>query len=325
MQLFNDERMFMSRIQATVAEVTALGPEIKSFKISADDAVFKAAEPGAHIDVFLPNGMFRQYSLWDWAEDGSWCAIGVKGEEKGRGGSAWLHDNLKPGDQIEVGEIRNNFALDESASGYALFAGGIGVTPMVAMARRLKELGKLMQFFYLARNEAAAGFTPILDNLALGSSLLKHFDDRDGLLDIKGHLDGLDAGTQVYFCGPEGLLNAVLSHTEAWASDRVHFERFSGDPTKLDAPTDGFELVLHQSGETLHIPENETILDVLMENGHNPDFGCMDGVCGSCTLSVIEGEVDHRDSTLTPEEHVMDGTMCICVSRAKGSRLVIDL
>ncbi len=315
----------MSRIQATVTEVTALGPEIKSFRLAADGAPFKAAAPGAHIDVFLPNGMIRQYSLWDWAEDGSWCAIGVKGEQKGRGGSAWLHDNLKPGAPLEVGEIRNNFALDESASNYALFAGGIGVTPMVAMARRLKELGKPMQFFYLARNEAAAGFAEILGGLGLGSSLILHFDDRDGLLDIKGHLDGLDVGTQVYFCGPEGLLNAVLAHTEGWSADRVHFERFSGDPTKLNAPTDGFELVLHQSGQTFHIPEDETILDVLMENGLDPDFGCMDGVCGSCTLNVIEGDVDHRDATMTPEEHDAVGTMCICVSRAKGSRLVIDL
>jgi len=315
----------MSRIQATVAEVLPLGPEIKSFKLSTDDFAFRSAAPGAHIDVYLPNGMIRQYSLWDWADDGSWCAIGVKGEEKGRGGSKWLHDNLKPNDQIEVGEIRNNFVLDESAPGYALFAGGIGVTPMVAMARRLKELGKPMQFFYLARNEAAAGFAPILEDLNLGASLHHHFDDRDGLLDIKGHLDGLDAGTQVYFCGPEGLLNAVLSHTENWPSDRVRFERFSGDPTKLNAPTDGFELVLQKSGQTFHIPEDETILDVLMENGLSPDFGCMDGVCGSCTLDVVEGEVDHRDATMTPEEHDADGTMCICVSRAKGSRLVIDL
>lgn len=315
----------MTRLTATVAEVQQLGPEIKSFRFEAPDTPFTNASAGAHVDVYVPNGLLRQYSLWDWADDGSSISVGVKGEPNGGGGSKWLHENLTVGSTIELGDIRNNFKLDEAAKSYLLIAGGIGVTPMVAMGRRALELGKNISFYYLARNAAAAGFTDILSGLGLDDDLHLHHDDKDGLLDIKGLLDSQSADTQVYFCGPEALLSAVLDHTKDWPPERVHFERFSGDPTKLNAPSEGFEVELRQTGETFHIPEDMSILDVLLEKGLNPEFGCMDGVCGSCTTTVIEGEVEHRDATMTAEEHDEEKSMCICVSRAKGDKLVLDL
>ncbi len=314
----------MPTLTATVTEVIPLGAEIKSFRLETSGNHFADATPGAHIDVFVPNGLNRQYSLWDWAEDGAWGAIGVKHEADGRGGSAWLHENLKPGATLEIGAVRNNFKLDEAADGHVLIAGGIGVTPLVPMARRLAALGKSMKLYYLARDAGAAGFTDILRGLGLGDALQCHLDDRDGMFDLKGVLAAMPPGAPVYFCGPEPLLQAVLAATKDWPSDRVHYERFSADPTLADAPAEGFEVVLAKSGKTFHVPDDQSILDVLLDNGLDPDFGCMDGVCGSCTTDVVEGEVDHRDATMTAEEHDDEGTMCICVSRAKGARLVLD-
>lgn len=314
-------------IPATVEAVTPLGTEIKTFRLSASGA-FKDATPGAHVDLFLPNGLNRQYSLCDVDPAGNWGTIGVKHEAQGRGGSAWMHANLNEGDTIEIGEVRNNFALDESAPGYLLVAGGIGVTPMVPMARRLRELGKPFRFLYLARDEAAAGFRPVLAGMGLGDALHTHLDDRDGLFDLKGALSQLPVDHQVYFCGPEGLLSAVLALTDTWPSNRVHYERFSGGDAAAilaAAPKEGFEVELAQTGGTFHIPEDKSILDVLLENGITPPFGCMDGVCGSCTTSVLEGEADHRDLNQPADVHDADGTMCICVSRAKSPKLVLDL
>ncbi len=315
----------MTKLTATVTEVLSLGAEIKSFRLSAPGNHFADAAPGAHVDIFLPNGLNRQYSLWDWAEDGTWGAIGVKNEIGGRGGSTWLHENLTTGATIEIGAVRNNFKLDETADGHVLIAGGIGVTPMVQMARRLAALGKSMKLYYLARDEPAAGFTDILQGLDLGDALSCHVDDRDGIFDVADVLSKMPPNAQVYFCGPEPLLQAVLNSTKDWPAERVHYERFSADPTLSDAPTSGFEVVLAKSGQTFQVRDDLSILDVLIDNGLDPDFGCMDGVCGSCTTGVVEGDVDHRDATMSAEEHDDARTMCICVSRAKGARLVLDM
>ncbi len=315
----------MSTVKGQVAEIVPLGAEIKSFRFAAPAGQpFTGMAPVCHVDVHLPNGLIRQYSLWDWDPAGAWIAVGVKKEPAGRGGSAWLHDNLKTGDSVDLGGIRNNFVLDENAGGYTLIAGGIGVTPMVAMARRLKALGKPFHFYYLARDEKAAGFDPVLKGLGLDGALTAHRDDRDGLFDIKALLSKLPGDTQVYFCGPEGMLQAVLTATEGWPSSRVHFERFVA-AAATDAPKGEFQVVLAKTDRTFEIPADKSILDVLLDAGLTPDFGCMGGVCGACTTSVIEGEVDHHDSVMPAEQHDAEGSICICVSRAKSARLVLDL
>lgn len=313
--------------RATVEAVTPLGSEIKTFKLVAPGA-FTAASAGAHVDLFLPNGLNRQYSLCDFDPAGNWGTIGVKHETQGRGGSDWLHKNLRPGSAIDIGDVRNNFALDETAAGYLLIAGGIGVTPMVPMARRLMALGKPFKFLYLARDAAAAGFTPLLESLGMGAALHVHLDDRDGMYDLQGTLDALPKDHQLYFCGPERLLEATLKLTENWMPNRVHYERFSGgDAAAILAKgtASEFDVELAKTGGTYHIPAHLTILEVLLDNGVTPPFGCMDGVCGSCICGVIEGEVEHRDLNQPGDQHDAEGTMAICVSRAKGSKLVLDL
>lgn len=312
---------------ATVVGITPLGDEIKSFRLSAPGA-FKNATPGAHVDIHLGNGLVRSYSLCDFDPDGNWGVIGVKDEPNGGGGSHWLHTQLRVGQPLEIGEVRNNFALDETAAGYLLIAGGIGVTPMVPMARRVAALGKPMRFVYLARSLASAGFMPVLETLDLGPALTPHIKDRDGRFDLKASLDALPVDHQLYFCGPERLLDDVLAATKDWDPARVHFERFSaGEAAQAlqAAPSAGFDVELARTGATFHVPEDTTILQVLLDNGLTPPFGCMDGVCGSCTCGVIEGEVEHRDLNQTAEEHDAEGSMCICVSRAKSQKLVLDL
>ena len=309
---------------ATVAEIQKLGSEIKTFKLVAPGA-FKNATPGAHIDIFLPNGLTRQYSLCDFDPIGNWGVIGVKNEVSGRGGSAWLHANLEEGASVDIGDVRNNFDLDENAPGYLLIAGGIGVTPMVSMARRLTALGKSFRFVYLCRTKEAAGFLDILKEIVPSEALTVHFDDADGVYDLKGELGRLPAGQQVYFCGPEGMLSAVLDLTRDWPAQLVRFERFSADPAAASQPASGFTVELAQSGGSFEIPDDKSILDVLPDAGLSPEYGCTAGVCGACTCGVIEGEVDHRDSTQTADEHDAGGTMCICVSRAKGAKLVLDI
>ncbi|MDA0997470.1 MAG: PDR/VanB family oxidoreductase [Proteobacteria bacterium] len=316
----------MARITATITAVTELGAEIKSFRFQAPAGQPLAGmAPGCHVDLFLPNGLNRQYSPWDWDPAGAWISVGVKRETSGRGGSAWLHDNLSEGGTIELGDIRNNFPLDEAAEASVLIAGGIGVTPMIAMARRLREKGRRFRFYYLARNAGAAGFTEVLAGLGLGDALTRHLDDRDGLFNIKGLIEGLSQSTQVYFCGPEPMLKAVLNATQDWDQGRVRFERFSGDPIAATAPAAGFTVELARSGRSVFVPADKTILNALLEAGIAAEFGCTEGVCGSCEVGYIEGDIEHLDSTMPAEAHDAAQTLCICVSRAKGDKLILDL
>lgn len=316
----------ISSFQATLTATDDLSEEIRSFTFEARDGTpFTAAVPGAHIDVYLPGELLRQYSLWQWDPAGRWGAVAVKREDAGRGGSAAMH-RLSVGDTVTLVGPRNNFPLTEDAAHSILIAGGIGATPIYAMAARLAALGRPQTVHYLTRSRAHAAFQPAFEALELGDALSCRYDDTHGLTDIGALLDAAPAGTHLYVCGPEPLLNAVLNAAESrFPSERVHFERFSADPSALAGPMEGFEVELAQSGKTLSVPADKTILEVMQEAGVPVDFGCTEGVCGACILDVLEGEVDHRDSVLTPDEQAENSIMCVCVSRAKGGRLVLDI
>tara|TARA_R110000787_G_scaffold284745_1_gene398887 strand:- start:11454 stop:12398 length:945 start_codon:yes stop_codon:yes gene_type:complete len=314
----------MTKTKAIVESVEQLGTEIKSFRLSAPGA-FVSSTPGSHLDLFLPNGLIRQYSIWNWSDDGSWGEIGVKDEPNGRGGSSWLHENLKAGDTIEIGAVRNNFELNDTEDGQVLIAGGVGVTPIVSMARRLKQLGRFFKVFYLARTKEAAGFKNILEGLGLGDQLHCHVDQIDGVFDLNAVLASMNAEQRLYVCGPEPLLSAVLEKTNEWSTSRVLYERFGAAPIEPNGTDGPFEVVLAKSDLSFMIPDGDSILDTLLDNGLDPEHGCADGACGACKTKVLDGTVDHRDSAFTPETHEADGTMCICVSRAIGNRLVLDL
>jgi len=311
---------------AILTSIDRLSDEVCSFTFEAAQGMpFQAAVPGAHIDILLPNEMLRQYSLWKWAPDGRSGSVAVKREDAGRGGSKAMHA-LTIGTQVTLNGPRNNFPLDEGAPHSILLAGGIGATPIYAMAARLCDLGRPVQVHYLTRSQAHAAFQPAFEGLGLGNGLSCHYDDIHGLVDLGGLLDAAPVGSHLYVCGPEPLLQAALNAAAPrLPEDQVHFERFAADPNALEGPSDSFEIVLAKSGRSLRVPADRSILDSLQEAGVAVDFGCTEGVCGACIVDVLAGEVDHRDSVLTSDEQAENSMMCVCVSRAKGKSLTLDL
>lgn len=311
---------------AVLSDITDLSEEVRSFKFEAKlGTPFTISVPGAHLDVYLPGELLRQYSLWQWDPEGRWGSVAVKREDTGRGGSKAMHA-LTVGTEVTLNGPRNNFPLDESGTHSILIAGGIGATPIYAMADRLKSLGKSVEVYYLTRSRGHAAFQDAFEALELGDALSCRYDDQHGLMDLPSLLGGAPTGSHLYVCGPEPLLNAVLGAAEGrLPADHVHFERFSADPTALEGPQDSFEIELAQTGKTLEVPEEKSILDVLLQNDVSVDFGCSEGVCGACILDVLDGDIDHRDSVLTEDEQAENSMMCVCVSRAKGKKLVLDI
>ncbi|MDW3204040.1 MAG: PDR/VanB family oxidoreductase [Alphaproteobacteria bacterium] len=318
--------MIPSPFSAILKETTDLSNEIRSFTFEARDATpFATARAGAHVDVHLPGGLQRQYSLWQWDPEGRWGSVAVKREDTGRGGSRAMHD-LTPGTELQLVGPRNNFTLEEDGPHSILIAGGIGATPIYAMAARLAALGKSQQVHYLTRSRSHAAFQPAFEALGLGNALECRYDDTHGLIDLNGLFGSVPKDSHVYVCGPEPLLAAVLDTGRAHLPDeQVHFERFSANPSALEGPSDSFEVELAQSGKTLSVPADKSILDVLLENRVSVDYSCTEGVCGACIIDVLDGEIDHRDSVLTPDEQADNELMCVCVSRAKGSKLILDI
>lgn len=324
----------MDTLTLQVVEARSLNPLIRQFRLrAADGAVLPGYEAGAHIRVrvTLPDGAtdWRHYSLIDPLAGGAEAPreyrIAVRREADGRGGSRFMHERLQAGETIEVQPPKNDFPLREHAGTAVLIAGGIGVTPLVSMAARRKAAGLPVRLHYAARSRELMAFGDELQAL-LGADLHPHFDaDAGAPLDIAAVLDRCAADEQLYVCGPKVMLDAVLAQTAArgWTRERVHFELFtSGHDHDGDRP---LEVVLAQSGRTLSVPAGQSILDALIEQGCDPIYDCKRGECGVCQCTVLEGEIEHRDYVLSDAEKAAGQLMQICVSRAKGPRLVLDL
>ncbi|WP_368041121.1 PDR/VanB family oxidoreductase [Leisingera sp. ANG59] len=302
----------------------SLGGDIMDFRFELDRGRFIGLEPGAHVDIHLADDLIRQYSIWDWDHNGTWLNVAVKREREGRGGSIAMHA-LEEGCEVEIGEPRNHFPLQEIDSYKVLIAGGIGATPIAAMAQFLANRDREFQVIYLVRSKADAAFHPVFSEMNLEDRYILHCSDDAGMLDLVHLMSTLPAGAQVYSCGPEPMLNALLSAAINLRGGTVHFERFAAASDMDHAPKSGFEVEVSSTGAVYPVTENQTILEVLQENGHHIDVGCAEGLCGSCMVDVLEGEVDHRDSILSPEEQATNEFMCVCVSRAASSRLVLKL
>ena len=280
-------------------------------------------EPGAHLDLQLPGGLSRQYSLSGDPADRSRYRLGVLREDAGRGGSAYVHDTLRPGHHVEVGGPRNHFRLEPAAS-YVFVAGGIGITPILPMLAQATAAGATWTLLYGGRTAASMAFTAEL--AAYGDRVTLWPQDTHGLLDLAGLLGTPRPGTLVYACGPEPLLAAVEDRMRAWPSEALHVERFSAPVVARDpAADDAVEVVLAESGRTLLVPPERSVLEVLLEAGVDVLHDCQEGICGSCEVKVIEGEVDHRDHVLSEPERAANGCMMVCVSRACGKRLVLGV
>jgi ferredoxin-NADP reductase len=273
-------------------------------------------EPGAHVDLLLPGDVVRQYSLCGRPEDTSAYQVAVLREADGRGGSAYVHDSLSPGDRLEVDGPRNHFALVD-AERYLFIAGGIGITPILPMLDRVAATGREWQLVYGGRTRSSMAFTAELARH--GDRVTFRPQDEHGLLDLPSLLADAPSGTAVYCCGPEPLLAAV----EALGPEDLHVERFTPRPD--EGPRTAFEVELAGSGRVLPVPADRSILDVLEEAGMTVLSSCREGTCGTCETGVLGGTPDHRDSVLTEAERLESEVMMLCVSRSCSPRLVLDL
>jgi len=282
---------------------------------------------GAHIDVHLPNGLIRQYSLANPPGERHRYLLGVLREESGRGGSACMSEEVAEGDTLSVSAPRNNFPLEEQAPHSLLLAGGIGVTPLLAMAHRLHALGRSFELHYCTRSPARTAFREELAAAGLAERTHFHFDDGPGAqkLDIAAVLRAAPPGTHLYLCGPPGFMQAVLAAAAHWPGERVHTEYFSADPTLASADDAGFTVRLASTGTEIPVGAGESIVDALARAGVEVPVSCEQGICGTCLTGVIEGMPDHRDAFLTDAEHAANSEMTLCCSRSRTPLLVLDL
>jgi ferredoxin-NADP reductase len=290
---------------------------------SANGAVLPAWQPGAHVDLLLAGGVERQYSLCgDPSDTGSW-RIAVLREPQSRGGSEFIHRRLTPGTEVEVRGPRNHFEL-HPAERYLFIAGGIGITPILPMLDAATAAGSQWSLLYGGRSRASMAFADELVS-RFGDRVSIRPQDQHGLLDVAAYLGPPQPGTRVYCCGPGGLLDAVLDHCDGSGWPEPHIERFEPKPDANSGEDRPFEVVLARSGQTLQVPADVSILDAVRATGMSVLYSCTEGTCGTCETDVLDGVPDHRDSVLTKAEQEAGDTMMICVSRAKGDRLVLDL
>jgi len=311
-------------LSAKLIAKTELSPDIAAFRFALLAGRFTGMEPGAHVDIHLGADLVRQYSLCDWDAAGSWIEVAVKREVGGRGGSLAMHA-LAVGEVLSLGGPRNHFSLQGGTGHATLIAGGIGATPILAMARELIARGADLRVVYLVRSRTEAALHGRFTALGLGDRYRLHCDDAEGLCDISALMRGVPPGGDVYCCGPEPMLNAVLASEHELRGGKVRFERFAAAQDADAAPKGQFEVELASCGTVLPVGPEQSILAVLRDHGLPVEFGCAEGLCGACMTDVLSGEIDHRDGVLTEEEQAGNAFMCICVSRAKSARLVLDL
>jgi ferredoxin-NADP reductase len=278
--------------------------------------------PGAHIDLHLPNGIVRQYSLLEPEPSGETYSIAVKRDPASRGGSRSVHEELRVGQTLTISAPRNNFPLVENASHVILLAGGIGITPIWCMAQRLHKLGRSWALHYACRSRADMAF---LDALAEMGKAHFHFDDENQgkVLDVGSIVAGAPRDAHLYCCGPTPMLQAFEQATASWPRAQVHVEYFT--PKPQPAKKGGFVVELARSGQEFVIPEGESILQVLLNAGVDVDYSCELGICGACEQRVLAGTPEHRDAILSEEEQAANTRVMICCAGCKSERLVLDL
>lgn len=278
---------------------------------------------GAHVDLHLPNGFVRQYSIANSEDERHRYVLGVKREAAGRGGSRLIHDELRVGTVLHVGEPRNNFQLVETAPHSVLIAGGIGVTPIVSMVARLRTLGRSWELHYAVRRRSEAAF---LDELSAGGGPIHlHVDEeRGGVLDVARLLGAAPQEAHLYCCGPTAMLDAFTAAASSRPPSSVHLEHFAAT-VPSPAVEGGFIVELARSKLQVVIPSGQTILEALRARGVTVPSSCEQGICGSCETRVLAGKPDHRDLLLSDEEKAANEFMMICCSGSKSAVLVLDL
>ncbi|PQO99835.1 oxidoreductase [Massilia phosphatilytica] len=318
----------MSTFAVRVARKTREAEGICSYElVRADGAALPPFAAGAHIDVHLPNGLVRQYSLCNAPGETHRYVIAVLRDAASRGGSQAMHDDVDAGSVLTIGAPKNHFPLVD-AERTLLLAGGIGVTPILAMAETLADSDAAFEMHYCARAPERAAFAERLGAARFAARVRMHYDSgaQDQRLDLAALLAAPASGTHLYVCGPQGFIDHVLDSARArgWAAAQLHVEYFgaAAADTGDDRP---FDVQLASSGKIVTIPAGRTVLKVLAEQGVAIPYSCEEGVCGTCLTRVLAGEPDHRDLYLTDEERAANDQFAPCCSRARTPLLVLDL
>lgn len=315
-------------MQVRIKRISFEAESINSFELVApaggDLVAFTA---GSHIDLYLSNGMIRSYSLVNDPSERSRYVIAVNKDAASRGGSRFVHETLRAGDLITISHPRNNFVLQENTTHSILIAGGIGITPLLSMIRRLKALGRSWELFYAARTRVAAAFLDELSGLRrdVQEELHLNFDQEPtgSMLDLAAIVRNAPGDAHLYCCGPVPMLEAFEAATRDRPAEQVHVEYFKA--REKPAAEGGFEVKLARSNRTIKVGAGKTILNALLDAGIAVNYACTEGVCGTCETRVIEGIPDHRDLFLGKAEQAANKTIMICCSGSKSDALVLDL
>jgi ferredoxin-NADP reductase len=313
------------RLDLVIKEVRQEVPEIVSIVLrDLRDAALPSWTPGANINVTLPSGLSRQYSLCGDVDRLDHYHIAVLREAHGRGGSRELHEIASPGQRLTVGEPRNNFPFDPAAN-YLFLAGGIGITPILPMIAQATLRGAQWKLIYGGRALSGMAFREHLAKYP-SECVELYPEDTHGRPDFGSALRGVCPGTLVYACGPAGMLDAVAEQFAAQATEAsLRVERFGTTGQPVGASGEEFEVVLARTGATVRVAAGQSILETVREVVPDVLSSCEEGYCGECETPVLEGAPDHHDAYLTDDEREAGDTMMICVSRCLGGRLVLDL
>lgn len=296
--------------------------------VSANGTSLPAFSAGSHIDIHLPGGITRQYSLCNDSAETHRYLIGVLRDPVSRGGSRAMHDEVHEGSLLRISAPKNHFPLEKHAQRSLLLAGGIGITPILCMAERLAVMQSPFEMHYCARSIDRMAFRERIEVSTYASQVHFHLDDGplQQTLDLKMLLTAPEVGQHLYVCGPKGFMDAVLgtARAQGWPEAQLHWEFFASSTATIKGDT-AFEVQLASSGRVVLVPAGVTVVQALAEAGVVVQTSCEQGVCGTCLTSVLEGECDHRDVFLTPEEQAAHKCFTPCCSRAKSDLLVLDL
>jgi len=316
-------------LQVRVARKAVEAQDIVTLELVATDGkALPAFSAGSHVDVSLPKGLTRQYSLCNDPQETHRYQIGVLRDPASRGGSQAVHELVQEGDVLTISAPRNHFALAHDAKKHLLLAGGIGVTPILCMAERLAITGADFQMHYATRTPERTAFRQRITASAYADRVHFHYDSGEAAqkLDLGTLLKSPEAGTHLYVCGPRGFMDAVLgtARAQGWPEAQLHYEFFGAEVAKSDSDA-GFEIQLASSGRVIMVAKDQTVTQALAAAGVEVMVSCEQGVCGTCLTRVLEGVPDHKDSYLMPEEQAANDQFTPCCSRAKTPRLVLDL
>lgn len=319
-----------SLIEVRVARKTHEARDVCAFELRPlDGSELPGFSAGAHIDVQVPGGLTRQYSLCNAPKDGHRYRIGVLREPASRGGSRGMHELVHEGDTLRISAPRNHFALAAGATHSLLLAGGIGITPLLSMAEHLAATGGDFALHYCVRSAERAAFVDRLRDGAFAARVHVHFDDGDAAqrVDVARLLAHPGPGRHVYVCGPKGFIDVVVATAaeRGWPQERVHREFFGATDTGPRSADERFDVRLARSGRVVAVPKGVSVVQALAAAGVDVPISCEQGVCGTCLTRVVEGVPEHRDLYLTPEEQALNDQFTPCCSRSRSPLLVLDL